>query len=495
MSLLAYLHALAALQLSAYALHQGMLLFLYLWRRFRPAQLGQTAHTSVTPLSNADAPFVTIQIPLYNERFVTERIIQALVALNYPRECLQVQILDDSTDETTEIARCAVDAASANGLNIQLLHRDNRDGYKAGALAAALPQAQGEFIAIFDADFVPSPDFLQRLLLQRRAFDDPQVGFVQTRWGYLNRDQNTATRAQAMMLDMHFVIEQPARNQSGLLMSFNGSGGIWRRSCIEQSGGWQHDTLTEDLDLCYRAQIIGWRGIYLADEVSPGELPPDVLAFKRQQARWARGTLQCVRKLIPRVMQSELKWWQKLGACMHMTGYFIHPLILLMAVTTPLLLIRSLFGDPAARLPVWLNFFSGISLAPILAMMVASHSQGRGIGQFIRDLPATLLLGIGVAFSNSFAMLMGLLSRESGEFVRTPKVAAATSASARARPSTYAPRPNWTMWIELGLTAYGVGALLLLLNLGYWWSAAPTLLYTCGFGIVGISQLFNRAQR
>ena len=502
MSILATLHALAALLLAVYAFNQGILLVLYL--RHRHAGKQALAHYPIAEVDEVDqdtAPSVTIQVPLYNERYVTERIINALVAQDYPRTRMQVQILDDSTDETTQIAQDAVHAACMQGLPIVLLHRNNRVGYKAGALAEGLLQTDNDFIAVFDADFVPPPDFLRRLLLTRRRklFDDPQVGFVQTRWGYLNRDQNAATRAQAMMLDMHFIVEQPARNSSGLLMSFNGSGGIWRRRCIEDAGGWQHDTLTEDLDLCYRAQLKGWRGVYLTDEVAPGELPPTIMAFKRQQARWSRGTLQCVRKLMPQVLRAPLTLPQKLAAWMHLSGYMIHPLILLMAITTPLLLIRSLFGDPSARLPVWLNFFSVVSLAPIVAMWVGARGHGRNVSQYLRDLPGTLLLGIGVAFSNTIAMAAALVVRGSGEFLRTPKTATLTASALpknikakRARERTfasYAARPSWTMWIELALAIYGLGAMVLLLNLGYWWSAIPTFLYASGFGIVGLSQL------
>ncbi len=516
MSILATLHALAALLLGVYAFHQGILLVLYLRHRHaKPTTVSKDFIATTHSLANAtdgalggalggellDIPSITVQIPIYNERYVTERIIQALKAQDYPRTHLHVQILDDSTDETTQIAQDAVHAAGEQGLSITLLHRNNRVGYKAGALAAGLLQTDSDFIAVFDADFVPAPDFLRRLMLTRRRelFDNPKVGFVQTRWGYLNRDQNSATRSQALMLDMHFIVEQPARNSSGLFMSFNGSGGVWRRRCIEDAGGWQHDTLTEDLDLCYRAQLLGWRGMYLADEMAPGELPPTIMAFKRQQARWSRGTLQCVRKLMPKVLHAPLTLSQKVAAWMHLSGYIIHPLILLMAITTPLLLIRSLIGDPSARLPVWLNFFSVVSLAPIVAMAFGAHRQKRSLGQFLYDLPGTMLLGIGVAFSNTIAMGAALFVRGSGEFLRTPKTATLTASAAPKTKAirqphehafaSYAARPNWTMWIELGLAVYGLGAMVLLLNLGYWWSAVPTLLYACGFGIVGVSQL------
>ncbi len=234
-------------------------------------------------------PKVTIQIPIFNERCVVERVIDAASALEYPHDLLQIQILDDSTDETHSIALRSAKALQSRGIDIEVIHRAERTGYKAGALAHGLETASGDFIAVFDADFVPPPHFLRRLIVERNDFEDPSIGFVQTRWGYLNREEGILTRAQALLLDKHFFVEQPARCHSGLLFNFNGSGGIWRKSCIIDAGGWQHDTLTEDLDLSYRAELKGWRGLYLDSEMSPSELPADMSAFKKQQRRWATG--------------------------------------------------------------------------------------------------------------------------------------------------------------------------------------------------------------
>ncbi|NJM39774.1 MAG: glycosyltransferase [Anaerolineae bacterium] len=393
-------------------------------------------------------------------------------------------MLDDSTDDTTLIAQFAIEEAEANGLHIELIHRTNRQGYKAGALAEGMRETCSDLVAIFDADFVPPPDFLRKLVCEQRVFDDPTIGFVQTRWGYLNRDENNATRAQAMMLDIHFLIEQPARSNSNLLMAFNGSGGIWRRTCIEDAGGWQADTLTEDLDLSYRAQLRGWRGLFLADEAVPGELPRDVPAYKQQQARWARGTVQCLRKLMPRVFKSNLPPHKKLFAWLHVSGYIIHPLMLVMMVTTPLLLFTS------AHLPGWLGWMSGLSLAPIASMLAAQALHKRPWLRVLRDLPMTLMLGIGVAFSNTASMFMGLFRHASGEFTRTPKASAGVRRSLGA--GGYATRANWTMWGELALTAYGLVALVAMLRMGYWFSALPTCLYLGGFASVGFSQLAQR---
>ena len=436
-------------------------------------------------------PSVTIQLPLYNERYVAERIVQACAALDYPRHKLHIQVLDDSTDDTTHIAQFAVDEACVRGLSIELIHRTNRQGYKAGALAEGTQKICSDLIAIFDADFVPPPHFLRTLICDRRVFDDPSIGFVQTRWGYLNRDENNATRAQAMMLDIHFFIEQPARNNSGLHMAFNGSGGIWRRACILDAGGWQADTLTEDLDLSYRAQLRGWRGLYLADESVPGELPHNVLAYKQQQARWARGTVQCLRKLMPRVFTSSWPLHQKLFAWLHMSGYIIHPLMLVMMLTTPLLLFTS------AHLPAWLSWMGGLSLAPIASMLVAQTFHKRPWHKVLHDLPFMLLLGTGVAFSNTVSMIVGLFKKQSGEFARTPKMqdevrGNRNAGAQRSAALSYGIRANWTMWGELALAVYGLIALVAMLKLGYWFSAIPTALYLSGFASVGFSQLAQR---
>jgi cellulose synthase/poly-beta-1,6-N-acetylglucosamine synthase-like glycosyltransferase len=488
LTLLVFIHALAALLLALYALHQGILLALFFLKRRKPETHQGVAHL---PVRHADAlgdapcrhtPSITVQLPLYNERYVAERIIQACAALDYPRDKLCIQVLDDSTDDTTLIAQFAIEEAEANGLHIELIHRTNRQGYKAGALAEGMRETCSDLVAIFDADFVPPPDFLRKLVCEQRVFDDPQIGFVQTRWGYLNRDENNATRAQAMMLDIHFLIEQPARSNSNLLMAFNGSGGIWRRVCIEDAGGWQADTLTEDLDLSYRAQLRGWRGLFLAGEAVPSELPRDVPAYKQQQARWARGTVQCLLKLMPRVFKSNLPRHKKLFAWLHVSGYIIHPLMLVMMVTTPLLLFTS------AHLPGWLGWMSGLSLAPIASMLAAQALHKRPGLRVLRDLPVTLMLGIGVAFSNTASMCMGLFRHASGEFARTPKMRGDT----RRSQGAYTTRANWTMWGELALTAYGLVALVAMLRMGYWFSALPTCLYLGGFASVGFSQLAQR---
>jgi cellulose synthase/poly-beta-1,6-N-acetylglucosamine synthase-like glycosyltransferase len=465
------LHSVAALVLAAYALHQALLLAVFTRSNRHRGQ-------PPPPLSSDALPPVTVQLPLFNERFMARRAIAAVLAQDYPRDKLQLQILDDSTDDTAAITRQCAQEAQQAGYSVVWIHRAQRNGYKAGALANGMAAGTHPFIAIFDADFVPKPDFLRRVFAHC-AFEDAQTGFVQTRWDYLNRDESAITRGQALVLDVHFVIEQSARSSSGLPLAFNGSGGIWRRECIEAAGGWQADTLTEDLDLSYRARMLGWRGVYLAAEGAPGELPHDVLSYKKQQARWAAGTLQTVRKLSRALIGSHLPLLHRMAGLLHLTGYFIHPLILLMTLSTPLLLWQSLAN--AGYTPAWVNLVSILGAAPIISMAVASATRKHGIGRFLRDLPLALLLGIGVSFSNTLAMTRALLRRESGEFVRTPKSGSA--------PSAYTHHPDWTLAIEVVLTLYTLAAMVALWHVGHAWVAAPIALYALGFGGVAFNQL------
>jgi cellulose synthase/poly-beta-1,6-N-acetylglucosamine synthase-like glycosyltransferase len=496
MAFILALHTCAALVLALYALHQAVLLLLYLrvgglagsstLAQFAPAS-NDVVSSSGAPGDGALPPLI-VQLPLYNERYIARRVIDAAAALDYPRDRLHIQVLDDSTDDTIAIAGEAVRAARARGISIERIHRADRAGYKAGALANGLARRlarAGELVAIFDADFVPRPDFLRRVICVQSAFADPRTGYVQTRWDYLNRDESAITRGQALVLDVHFVIEQIARNRNGLPMAFNGSGGIWRRECIVDAGGWQADTLTEDLDLSYRAMLRGWRARYLPDETAPGELPRDVLSYKRQQARWARGTLQTVRKLAAPLLRSHLPVHKKLAGWMHLSGYFIHPLILLMTLTTPLLLLQSVLTPGWA--PLYVNLVSALSIAPMISMAVASLARKRGLSGFLRDLPPALLLGVGVSFSNALSMARGLRTRESGEFVRTPKAAPASP------QERYRLRPDWTMWIELALALYTICAIIVLAKSGNWVAVTPIALYAFGYGGVWLSQLRSLA--
>jgi cellulose synthase/poly-beta-1,6-N-acetylglucosamine synthase-like glycosyltransferase len=485
MELILALHAICLVLLSAYALHQVVLLILFFMRRKSPA--APSGHEA--PAGAKNLPTVTIQIPIFNERSVAERIIAAAAAQDYPRDRFCIQVLDDSTDDTIVTVRKAVKKARAAGVSIELLHRTNRTGFKAGAMNEGLQRSRSDLIAIFDADFMPAPNFLTRVICERRAFDDPRVGFAQTRWDYLNRDDSMITRAQAITLDMHFVIEQPARCNTGLLMNFNGSGGIWRRACIDDAGGWEADTMTEDLDLSYRAELRGWRGMYFGDESAPGELPDDILAYKRQQARWARGTLQTVRKLMPAIFRSKLPWHTKLAAWMHLSGYFVHPLILGITLTMPVLLLRTWLMPHSHPLPAWVNVASVLTAAPLITMLVAHQARGRSLWAFLRDMPVALMIGVGLSFSNTMSMLRALVTKKKGgEWIPTPKGMTKTASRAgKSKPKKC--KADWTMWFELGLAIYAIVALLIIVQFGLWSSVLPLVLYVAGFGGMWLSQV------
>src|SRR5687768_2630819 len=296
--------------LALYGWHRYYLVYLYMKNKRRlPVPLG----------SFQTLPRVTVQLPIYNEMYVADRLIDAVCAFDYPRELLQIQVLDDSTDETTSVAERAVRRHAAAGIDISYLHRTNRHGYKAGALEAGLKLATGEYVAIFDADFIPTTDFLQRTI---QFFTDSKIAMVQARWGHINQDYSLLTKIQSILLDGHFVLEHGARNRSGCFFNFNGTAGVWRREAIETSGGWQHDTLTEDLDLSYRAQLGGWRFLFLPDVVSPAEVPVEMNSFKSQQHRWAKGSIQTFLKLMPRILRSDQPFAIKAEAFFHLSANF-----------------------------------------------------------------------------------------------------------------------------------------------------------------------------
>jgi len=307
--------------LAVYGLHRLVLIGRYYRYKSNPP----------TPKQVFDRlPPVTVQLPVYNEKEVVRRLVEQVVQLDYPNDLLEIQVLDDSTDETTSICEKVVGAYQAQGVNIHHITRSHRQGFKAGALAHGLECAQGEFVAIFDADFLPNPDFLKRAM---HFFTDTQVGVVQLRWGYLNRTESLLTRGQAVLLDGHFVIEHTARDRSGCFFNFNGTAGIWRKSTIAEAGGWQGDTLTEDLDLSYRAQLSGAKFVYLLDDEVPSELPGEVDAFKSQQHRWTKGAIQVLRKLHRQIWTSPLPRRVKVEAFFHFTAHFCYPLLLFAGVT------------------------------------------------------------------------------------------------------------------------------------------------------------------
>src|SRR5215472_11623014 len=308
------------LGLSAYGIHRYCIIYLYFKNR----------HRRPVPLKEfSSLPSVTIQLPIYNEIYVVERLLTAVGRIDYPKDKLEIQILDDSTDDTVELAQREVNKLRAEGFDAVVLRRGDRVGFKAGALDYGLRHAKGEFFFIFDADFVPPPDILRKII---HHFTDPKVGMIQTRWGHINRSYSWLTRAQAVLLDGHLVLEQTARSRSGRFFNFNGTAGLWRKSCIREAGGWQHDTLTEDLDLSYRAQLRGWRFVFLADIVTPAELPVDIDGFKSQQHRWTKGSIQTCKKVLPRIWTSKLPLYIKIEATAHLTANFAYLLLAFLCV-------------------------------------------------------------------------------------------------------------------------------------------------------------------
>ncbi|MBI4843044.1 MAG: glycosyltransferase [Nitrospirae bacterium] len=391
-----------------YASHRYFMVYLYYrHRKDRPVLKGRL-----------DAlPKVTIQLPVYNEMYVVRRLITASCGLDYPKELLDIQVLDDSTDETKELAERCVNEFREKGYDISYLHRPHRTGYKAGALAEGLKAAKGDFVAIFDADFVPQSDMLMKTI---HYFSEKAVGMVQTRWTYLNRGYSFLSRIEAMMLDGHFVIEHAGRNWSGRFFNFNGTAGIWRKEAIYSAGGWQNDTLTEDLDLSYRAQMQGWRFVFLKDEISPSEIPVEINGFKSQQHRWAKGSIQTAKKLLPAILKSDLPLKVKIEAFFHLTNNVSYLLMLLLSVLMyPSMVARiniGWFQMLVTDVPFLLVATVGISFFYICSQKEA-YKDWRSR---LLYLPMLMSLGIGLSVNNSKAVLEAAFNKET-EFRRTPK--------------------------------------------------------------------------
>jgi len=359
---------------------------------------------------------VTIQLPLYNELYVVERLIDAVCAIDYPKDKLEIQVLDDSTDETVEVAAKIVEEKKKLGFDISYINRKNRKGYKAGALKEGLAIAKGKYIAIFDADFIPRKNFLKKTL---SFFSDKNVGMVQTRWEHLNSNYSILTRAQALALDGHFVIEQTVRNKAGFFINFNGTGGVWKKECIEDAGNWHSDTLTEDLDLSYRAQLNGWKFIFLKDFTSPAELPSEINALKAQQFRWTKGAIETAKKILPLVWKSKIPLRVKLQSTFHLSNNLVFPFILLAAIlNVPLIFIKN-----SGSHEVYFALMSVFVLAFISTFLFYLYSQKDVRSDWRKKIvlfPLFMAGSMGLAVNNSRAVFEGLMNRKS-EFVRTPK--------------------------------------------------------------------------
>jgi len=444
-------------------------------------RIGKRRTRPLPPLQPGDPqPPVTVQLPIYNEKYVARRVIEAAGRLRYRPDRLQIQVLDDSTDETTEVAARAVSALRARGLTVEHIRRERRIGYKAGALQEGLWTATGEFVAVFDADFVPPEDFLERTI---PGFADPKVGVVQTRWGHLNREYSPLTGAQAIGIDGHFGVEQGARCWGGLFLNFNGTAGVWRARAIADAGGWTHDTLTEDLDLSYRAQLRGWRVLFLPDVVCPAELPVQIAGFKAQQRRWATGTIQATLKLAPAILAARVSPWVKLQAFLHTTHYLVHPLMLaVVLLSIPLMLAGPVFGFPSNVLLVG-SLFALSTSGPTGLYIYGERQLGPGWARRLRYLPFMMLLGIGIAFSNTRAIWSALTDR-SVEFVRTPKFGIASNEGAWLGKA-YRLRGFWDGVAELCLGVYALCGLWLFVHSTHYLIVPFLVIYTLGFMWVG----------
>jgi cellulose synthase/poly-beta-1,6-N-acetylglucosamine synthase-like glycosyltransferase len=465
--------------LALYGVHRSTLLFLYL--RHRRERTAPQSH-----FDEADLPIVTIQLPMFNEMFVVERLIDAAARVDYPRDRLEIQVLDDSTDATSTIARTKCDALREEGLDVAYLHRTDRYGYKAGALEAGMKCLKGEFVLVFDADFVPGPSIVRDLI---HFFEDPSVGMAQARWAHLNRERSLLTRCQAMLLDGHFVIEHAARHRSRRFFNFNGTAGMWRKAAITDAGGWQHDTITEDMDLSYRAQLTGWKFIYAPHVSAPAELPCDMNSFKGQQYRWAKGSVQTARKLLGRILGAPVSGKVKTEAFFHLTNNMAYVFVLVLAaLQLPNMMIRRQMEHPELLmldLPLFLATCGSVAAFYV----VAHHDLYGGYWGAMKQLPVMMALGIGLSVNNGRAAVEGLFGRDV-EFVRTPKRGDGDSKrSSGARG--YRGHWPWHNAVELAFGLYCTATLVIAIATESWASVPFLLLFCAGFTYVGVTSLFE----
>ena len=461
--------------LSGYGLHRYFIVYLFLKNRRRVPQ----------PLSHFEQlPVITVQLPLFNEIYVVERLLKSVSELDYPRERLQIQVLDDSTDETRYLTASCAQKLAERGFDVELIHRTDRVGYKAGALEAGLATARGDFVCILDADFVPQPELLRSAV---HFFTDPKVGMIQTRWGHINRGYSLLTRVQAMFLDGHLLLEQVARSRSGRFFNFNGTAGIWRKSCIAESGGWQHDTLTEDLDLSYRAQLAGWKFVFLTDVVTPAELPVDMNGFKSQQHRWTKGSIQTCKKLLPRIWRSGLPLPIKIEATGHLTSNFAYLLLACLCV-----LIHPSAGGPQSG---WLRMFlldvpiflsASVSVA-VFYICAQRELHPRTWMKEILLLPALIALGVGLSINNARAVLEAVFNHPS-EFTRTPKYGIENKRQTW-RSCRYMPLKSILPIVEVGFAIYFSYIVWYAVAHEQYFTLPFLVMFQCGFLYVALSSL------
>jgi cellulose synthase/poly-beta-1,6-N-acetylglucosamine synthase-like glycosyltransferase len=465
--------------LSIYGIHRYTLCYIYYKKRknYDPNPAGHFE----------ELPRVTVQLPIFNEQFVIDRLIEAVCAMEYPRERLEIQVLDDSTDETTEVASSIVDRYAALGYPIVYIHRTNRYGFKAGALDAGLEMAKGEFVAIFDADFVPPPDWLMNVI---HHFSDPEIGMVQTRWTHLNREYSMLTRIEAILLDGHFVLEHGARSRSGDFFNFNGTAGMWRRKAISDGGGWQHDTLTEDTDLSYRSQMAGWKFKYLPEIECPSELPIEMTAFKTQQARWAKGLIQTSIKLLPVIFRSNMPRRIKVEAVYHLTANMSYPLMVVMSALLMPAMICRFYQGWFQMLLIDVPLFAASSFS-IAVFYVASQRvlfPKTWMRTFLY-LPFLMALGIGLTVTNTKAVMEALFGIKSA-FVRTPKYRVAKKGE-KSQASKYRKRLVLAPWIELLFGTYFFVAILYTFSNHNYFTAPFLILFVVGYWYTGLMSLLQ----
>ena len=445
-----------------------------------------------------ELPHVTIQLPMYNEMYVAERLIDQTCGMRYPADKLEIQVLDDSTDDTVRVASAAVDKWKARGIDITYIHRTNREGYKAGALEEGLAVAKGEYVAVFDADFLPNHDFLEKTI---HFFTEDRIGMVQVRWDHINRDFSLLTRAQSVLLDGHFIIESTGRNRSGRFFNFNGTAGIWRASTIHDAGGWEHDTLTEDLDLSYRAQMKGWQFIFLPDVLAPAEVPVEMNSFKTQQHRWAKGSIQCAKKLLPAIFKSDLPRRVKHESFFHMTNNLAYLLMVVLCLIMPTsIAVRYEIMQRGVDLPylmmIDLPAFLLASLSICYFYYVCQREAGVGRWETIKFLPAALSIGIALCINNSKAVIEAAFGYETG-FTRTPKYGMTEKGDMRwKKATTYHRKRDFTPWVELALAAWFTYAVYEAIQYGAWVAFSFMLLFQFGFAyFAGLSFLQVRQHR
>lgn len=478
-------YLLLLLALSLYGLHRYWILYLY-WRHYK------SAPPLAEPPSPAEWPRVTVQLPIYNERYVVARLIETVCRLEYPKDRLQVQVLDDSTDDTSGLAARLAAEKRAQGFDVRHVRRASRAGFKAGALAEGLRRADGEFLAIFDADFLPPPDFLRRTVPH---FADPRVGMVQARWDHINLHYSLLTRLQSIYIDGHFMLEHTARNRSGAFFNFNGTAGVWRREALLDAGDWSDDTLTEDLDVSYRAQLKGWKFLFLPEVVCPAELPVDMAAFRSQQHRWAKGALQVARKILPSLWRSRLPLAVKCESTAHLTANASYLLVLALSLLwLPSLILRRFFPWPEwvgrAELAAFLPTTLSIALFYVAAQR---ESRARGYPLCLRDVPALMGFGIGMCVNNSRAVWEALAGVRT-EFRRTPKFGLQGRGGSW-RDKTYRAAGGSRGWAEILLGSYFVAVFAWTVSSAHWASLPFIALFLFGYGYVGLLTLSHRLQK